>query len=145
MGEGAAPIGVPEEPKASNKWGVIIAIVTVLGTITVALINRPHSKVETVKQISVDGRITDENGPVSNAQVTLEQTGTGTVQATSHSDGDFHFDRVSTTPFTLSVQAGGHALYSENVNPAGDVFRFLPVMLHATGGSSNGTQPNQTA
>lgn len=129
MSEKAEPAAGNGEAKGGNKWALYIAIVTVLGTILVALINRPHAKPEAGKQVSIDGRVTDGNGPVVNAQITIDQEGTGTIQVISRSEGDFHVDHITPTPLTLSVQANGHLPHSEGVNPSDGGFRFLDIKL----------------
>ncbi|WP_058188209.1 carboxypeptidase regulatory-like domain-containing protein [Terracidiphilus gabretensis] len=129
MGETAEPPATDGGAKGGNKWALYVAIVTVLGGITVAFINRPHAKPEAEKQVSIDGRITDGNGPVISAQVTIDQAGTGTIQVISRSGGDFHADHITATPLTLSVQANGHLPHSEDVNPSEGSFRFLDIKL----------------
>lgn len=129
MGQTSEPAANDGGAKGGNKWALYIAIVTALGAVVVALINRPHANPELARQVSIDGRISDGNGPIGNAQITIDQAGTGTIQVVSHSEGDFHVDHITATPLTLSVQANGHLGHSEGVSPSNGSFRFLDIKL----------------
>lgn len=65
----------------------------------------PHSP----QNATVSGRITTADGtPVSNATVTAEGVGLGGT-VSSNTDGQFEFDLVASSEYTLTIDSGSHA------------------------------------